>query len=97
MRQVLHTLSAAVFLLLGSAGKPLRQDPNLPSLRAFQDRIWAGEIDLADNERKIDYGRVHWEQLLQNMRQAQWPEAVRVVQDRNARSDGSQLLLPTAP
>jgi hypothetical protein len=90
-------LSAAVFLLLGSAGKPIRKDANPPSFRSFHERIWAGEIDLSDNERKIDYGRVHWEQLLQNMRQTRLAEALRVVEERNAQSDIPHLLLPSAP
>jgi hypothetical protein len=97
MRQVMHMLSAAVFLLLGSAGKPIKKEANLPSFRGFHERIWAGEIDLSDNEWKIIYGRVHWGQLLHNMRQARMAEALRVVEERNARSDGPHLLLPGAP
>jgi hypothetical protein len=97
MCQAMHMLSAAVFLLLGSAGKPIRKDANPPSFRGFHERIWAGEIDLSDNERKIVYGRVHWEQLLQNMRQARFAEALRVVEERNAQSDSPHLLLPGAP
>lgn len=97
MRQVLHMLSAAVFLLLGSAGNRIRKDANPVSFRGFHERIWAGEIDLSDNELKIVYGRVHWEQLLQNMRQQRLAEALRVVEERNAQSDGPHLLLPSAP
>ena len=69
MRQVMHMLSAAVFLLLGSAGKPILQNKNPPSFRDFHGRVWAGEIDLADNNLKVVYGIVHWEQFLQNGRQ----------------------------
>jgi thiamine kinase-like enzyme len=97
MCQVMHMLSAAVFLLLGAAAKPIRKGANPPSFRGFHERIWAGEIDLSDNERMIVYGRVHWEQLLQNMRQARLAEALRVVEERNARSDGPHLLSPSAP
>ncbi len=96
MRQVMHMLAAAVFLMLGSAGKPIRKDANPPSFRDFHERIWAGEINLSDNEQKIVYGRVHWEQLLQNMRQT-LTEALRIVEERNARSDARHLLLPSAP
>ena len=97
MRQVLHMLSAAVFLLLGSAGKPIPEDANPPSFRGFHERIWAGEIDLSDNEWKTVYGQVHWEQFRENMRHARLAEALRVVAERNARSDGPHLLLPGAP
>jgi hypothetical protein len=30
------------------------------------------------------YGRVHWERLLQNVRQARYNEALRIVSDRHA-------------
>ena len=43
------------------------------------------------------YGRVHWEQLLRNLRQARFEQALRIVEDRNVRSIELQLLLPSAP
>jgi len=97
MRQVLHMLSAAVFLLLGSAGKPIRQDETPPSFRDFHDRIWAGEIDLTDNDLKVVYGMVHWEELLQNVRQPRFDEALRIVSEWNTSQEGVRLLLPSAP
>jgi hypothetical protein len=97
MRQVLHMLSAAVFLLLGSAGKPISQSVNLPSFRDFHRRIWAGEVNLADNDLKIVYGMVHWEQLLQNMRRSRFDEALGIVSERNTSQEGLSLLLPNAP
>ncbi len=97
MRQVMHMLYAAFFLLLGSSGKPVNQSEKLPSFRDFHQRIWAGEVNLADNEMKTVYGRVHWERLLQNMRQARFDEALRIVSDRHASPEGMRRLLPVAP
>jgi len=97
MRQVLHMFAAAVFLLLGSAGKPVRPSERPPSFRDFHERIWAGEIDLADNDLKIVYGMVHWQQLLQNVRQPRFDEALRIVSERNTSPEGVRLLLPSAP
>lgn len=97
MRQVLHMLSAAVFLLLGAAGNPIRQDKDPPSFDHFHKSIWAGEIDLADNTLKVVYGRVHWEQLLRNLRQPDFEQALRIVKDRNVRSGVTPLLLPSSP
>ena len=94
MRQVLHMFAGTVFLLLGSAGKPIPRSKNLPSFRAFHERIWAGEIDLADNDLKIVYGMVHWEQFLSNMRQTRFDEALRIVSDRHAEPEGMRRLLP---
>jgi len=96
MRQVMHMLSAAVFLLLGSSGKPVNQSEKAPEFRYFHQRLWAGEVNLADNDMKTLYGRVHWEQLLQNMRQKRFDEALRIVSDRHAGQEGMRRLLPVA-
>ena len=97
MRQVMHMLSAAVFLLLGSAGKPICANEVLPSFDSFHKRIWAGEIDLADGALKTVYGRVHWAQLLRNVRQPRFEQALKIVRDSNALSADLRLLLPSAP
>ena len=97
MRQVMHMLSATVFLLLGSSGKPIDQSEKAPEFRYFHQRIWAGEINLADNSMKTVYGRVHWAQLLQNVRGARFNEALRIVSDRHASPEGICRLLPAAP
>ena len=97
MRQVVHMFAAAVFLLLGSAGKPISQTENLVSFKDFHRRIWAGEVNLADNDLKILYGMVHWEQLLQNMRRTRFDEALGIVSERNTSQEGVRLLLPCSP
>jgi hypothetical protein len=93
---VLHMLSATVFLLLGSAGKPIDLSDKLPSFKDFHRRIWAGEVNLADDGLKIAYGMVHWGQLVQNMRQTRFEEALRIVSDRHACPEGMRRLLPLA-
>ena len=97
MRQVMHMAAAAVFLLLGSAGKPVDLTEKAPEFRSFHQRIWAGEISLADNGMRVVYGRVHWEQLLQNLRRSRFEEALRIVSDRHSRQEGMCGLLPAAP
>jgi len=97
MRQVMHMFYAAVFLILGSVGKPLNPGVVAPSFRDFHRRIWAGEIDLADQATRIVYGRVHWEQLLRNLRQPRFEEALRIVSDTHAGQAGLGRLLPEAP
>ena len=89
--------SATVFLLLGAAGRPISQsEENPPSFRDFHQRIWAGEVNLADNDMKIAYGRVHWEQFLKNVRETRFDEALRIVSDRHTWPEGMSRLLPTA-
>jgi hypothetical protein len=94
MRQMVHMFYATVFLLLGSAGKPIDHSGKLPSFTDFHRRIWAGEVNLADNDLKIVYGRVHWQQLLQKMRQAQFEEALRIVSDQHSDPEVIHRLLP---
>jgi hypothetical protein len=97
MRQVVHMFCATVFLLLGSAGNPVSQSVNLPSFRDFHRRIWAGKVNLADNDLKILYGKVHWDQLLRNMRRTRFDQALGIVSERNTSKAGVRLLLPSAP
>ncbi|HLK64949.1 MAG TPA: phosphotransferase [Bryobacteraceae bacterium] len=84
MQQLTHLFYAMGFLTLGSSGKPIDWSGTVPKFSDYHRRMWAGEIDLADNDVKIEYGRVHWERLLQNVRQARYNQALRIVSDRHA-------------
>jgi len=84
MQQVVHMFYAMAFVLFGSSGKPVNLSEKVPEFKDFHRRIWAGEVSLADNDMKIVCGRVHWEQLLQNMQQARFDEALRIVSDRHS-------------
>jgi hypothetical protein len=79
-----HIFYAMAFLLVDSSGKPVDRTENAPEFGDFGRRIWAGEVKLRDNDVKIVYGRVHLEQLLHNVRQARFDEALRIVSDRHA-------------
>jgi aminoglycoside phosphotransferase (APT) family kinase protein len=79
MRQIVHMFYAAVFMLLGSAGKPIHLDAKAPDFRDFHDRIWAGEISLATAQAKLQYARVHMNQFLQNGRGSRFQDALRIV------------------
>jgi thiamine kinase-like enzyme len=94
MRQVMHMFYAAIFLLLGTSGKPVNRSESAPEFRDFHRRIWTGEVTLGDNDMRTVYGRVHWEQLAQNMRQERFHEALRMVSDRHR---GLRRLLVAAP
>jgi aminoglycoside phosphotransferase (APT) family kinase protein len=95
MRQVVHMFYAAVFLILASAGRPIHRSETLPTFREFHERLWSG-IDLADNDVKIVYGLIHWEQLRQNVARKRFDEALQIVAERNAQ-ESVCLLLPAAP
>jgi thiamine kinase-like enzyme len=84
MRQLVHLFYTMAFLTLGSSGKPFDWSGTMPEFADYHRRMWAGEIDLADNAVKLVYGRVHWQRLLQNVRQARYKEALRIVSGRPA-------------
>ncbi len=86
MRQLAHMFYTLVFLSLGSDGKPVDWSEPVPAYRDFQRRFWAREVDLADNHSKTVYGRVHWEQIRNNLRQPRFDEALRIVATRQAAS-----------
>ena len=86
MRQMMHMSYSAVFLFLGASGQPVDLSEMPPEFKDFHRRIWAGEVNLGDNHMKIVYGRVHWNRLLENMRQARFDEALRIVSARMASS-----------
>jgi hypothetical protein len=72
---------AMAFLTLGPSGKPINRSEPVRAYSDYQRRFWAREVSLADNEAKTIDGRVHWEELSQNMRQARFDEALRIVSD----------------
>jgi aminoglycoside phosphotransferase (APT) family kinase protein len=84
MRQTMHMLGAIVFMLFGSAGKPIEPGGGVPNFRDFHNRIWAGELSLASNDAKLQYAKVHMDQVLRNMRTARFQDALRIVSDRHA-------------
>ena len=84
MRQIAHLFYTVAFLFPGSSGKLIDWSETVPEFRDYHRRMWAGEVDLADKDVKIVYGRVHWQRLLQNVRQARYNEALRIVSDRHA-------------
>jgi aminoglycoside phosphotransferase (APT) family kinase protein len=82
-QQAAHMFYAMAFLLMGSSGKPVDWSETVPEFNDFHRRIWAGEVNLKDKQMKIVYGKVHWERLLRNVRQARFNEAVRIIVDRH--------------
>ncbi len=86
MQQIAHLFYTMAFLFQGSPGKPIDWSGTVPEFRDYHRRIWAGEVDLADQDVKIVYGRVHWEQFVRNTRRARFNEALRIVSDRLARA-----------
>ncbi len=79
MRQILHTAAAVIFMRLGAGGKAIDPNAKVPAFRDFHNGIWAGEISLASAEAKLQYGRVHMSQAVQNMREERFEDSLRIV------------------
>jgi thiamine kinase-like enzyme len=84
MQQVAHIFYAMAFLLLGSAGQPTDWSESVPEFRDFHRRFWAGDIRLATNEAKVQYGKVHLNQMLRNVQTARFQDALGIVSDQLA-------------
>jgi len=54
MRQLTHMSYTVVFMRLGARGKAIEPNTKAPDFREFQDRIWAGGVDLKDDEKKLE-------------------------------------------
>jgi Phosphotransferase enzyme family len=94
MQQIAHLFYTMAFLLTGSSGKPPNSSgtdwsgtlssESVPEFTDYHRRMWAGEVDLADKDVKIAYGRVHWQKFLHNVRQPRYIEAFKIISDRHA-------------
>jgi thiamine kinase-like enzyme len=86
MRQVLHVSYFTFFMLLVSrAGCQIDTGSAKPAFREFHNRMWSGEIDLGNNERRQEYAWVHMEQLKHNLQQKRFEDSLRIVSDYQSR------------
>jgi len=88
---------AMVFMLISSRGKAIELDTTAPDFRDFHNRIWAGEVSLATDEAKLQYARVHINQILENMRSERFENALRIVSGQHASASWVDLLIPSDP
>jgi aminoglycoside phosphotransferase (APT) family kinase protein len=95
MCQALHMLSAAVFLLLGSGGKPIGEIYDLPSFEDFHRRVWTGQVNLADKNQQILSGMVPWKRLQHSICQPRFSESLRIIAQRHP--EGTPHLFPPGP
>jgi len=79
MSQLLHMFYAAFLMLFGARGKSIDSLSNAPDFRDFHDRIWTGEVNLANDEIKMEYAKVHMNQALRNRRTTRFRDALQIV------------------
>jgi len=81
MRQVAHMFYAMAFLSDSSAEKlSVLSEPPL-HYGEFQKRFWSGELRLGDERSKATFGNAHWNELLRNLREPRFQDALSAVQN----------------
>ncbi len=85
MRQIMHIIYFSFFMSLCS-NKNIPIDVNMakPDFRDFHNHVWKAEIYLLDPMAQQQYAWVHFEQVVQNMQQKRFEEALRIVSDAHA-------------
>jgi len=79
-RQLMHFSYFVVFMLMGQTpGKTVDPFRTKPTFREFNDRVWAGEISLADMDNRVLYSLVHMEQLRINLQSERFKAALALV------------------
>lgn len=77
MRQIVHMSFAALLMLTAArSGTPIGSDLTAPDFRDFHRRILSGEVDLATDEAKLQYAKVHLSAVLRNMRTPRFADSV---------------------
>jgi thiamine kinase-like enzyme len=78
--QVMHMIYFSFFMLLVSgAGKLIDLELAGQDFRSFHDRMWAGEINLADHDARQQYAWAHLAQLRHNLRLQRFEDALQIV------------------
>jgi hypothetical protein len=82
MRQMLHMAYGSFLSTLGAAGKPVDPTVPVPGFRDFHDGMWKSEITLKGNDTRLQYGRVHLNQLWENIWTPRYHESLRLLSER---------------
>lgn len=80
MCQILHVAYFTIHMLLGSEGKPVDPNVSKPGFRDFHDRMWNDEINLANNNAKVQYAWAHMQQLLNNAHTKRFEDSLRILE-----------------
>jgi len=92
MRQIVNSLAASLYLLIGSQGKPIDLTQFPADFEQTHRSLWEGTTDLQDNSAKVSYGLTHWYQLEKNLRSSRFEESLETLSERHAGVPFSTLL-----
>lgn len=81
MRQLLHIHYIATFIFFASKTIPIKIDGIKTDFKDFHERMWAGEIDLANDENKMQYALVHMNEFLSNINTDRFENSLRIISE----------------
>jgi thiamine kinase-like enzyme len=80
-RQLLHVYYTSIFMLYASKTIPIKGNTIGTDFKDFHDRMWAGEIDLADDQNKLLYAFVHMDKFLANINTERFECSLEVISE----------------
>lgn len=81
MSQIAHMLCFTLCSVSVSAGKPIDINRSTLSFNVFHDRLWNGEINLANPDEILHYALVHLKEFLRKMHSKRFDESLRILAD----------------
>jgi len=79
MSLVVHMFCFTLCSISSSAGKSLDINMSTPGFNEFHDALWNCEINLANNDERLQYGLVHLKEFLNKSQTKRFEESVRIV------------------
>ncbi|MCX7747110.1 MAG: phosphotransferase [Clostridia bacterium] len=81
IQQLLHIFYMSIFILYASKSVPIRIDNIKTSFRDFHKCMWEGEIDLSNDENKLQYALVHMNQFLYNINTKRFEDSLNIISE----------------
>jgi thiamine kinase-like enzyme len=80
MRQLLHVYYFIFFMQVGAEGKPVDTSAlGGIDFREFNNDVWNGKIDLANNNAKLQYAWVHMQECLRRMHTKRFNDSLHIL------------------
>jgi aminoglycoside phosphotransferase (APT) family kinase protein len=83
MRQIIHVSFATFFMLWAARELRVEPDLNAPGFTDFHNGVISGKVDLTRPDAKLQYARVHFNQVVENMRSRRFEDALVLVASHN--------------
>jgi Ser/Thr protein kinase RdoA (MazF antagonist) len=80
MQQIVHAFYLSTFILFSNTQAPVNINLPRPGYHEFNERIWSGEISLADMDNRRLYALVHMDQLKHNLQSPRFEDSMHIVQ-----------------